>query len=167
MPPSQGESKRIFEHSKQISTVFTKNGAIIHILDAKTYPFSRKTSSGRDRGNRTGTVSTASRPQPECGCEHAESSLERCRVPLRQGAQQTKGKLPKVLRAKRPKRLPSVLCQDEVQRLSGAMKGTYSLMARQNRCNGNMCFLRARWFGTRSQNRGDVIIFSMTRFSGR
>ena len=40
------------------------------------------------------------------------------------------GKLPNVFRAKRPKRLPSVLRQDEVQRLFVVMKGTYSLMAR-------------------------------------
>ena len=40
------------------------------------------------------------------------------------------GKLPDVLRAKRPKRLPSVLRQEEVQRLFTAMKGPYSLMAR-------------------------------------
>jgi integron integrase len=40
------------------------------------------------------------------------------------------GKLPKVLRAKRPKRLPTVLRQEEVQRLFAAMKGAYSLMAR-------------------------------------
>ncbi len=40
------------------------------------------------------------------------------------------GKLPNVLRAKRPKRLPSVLRQEEVQRLFAAMKGPYSLMAR-------------------------------------
>ena len=40
------------------------------------------------------------------------------------------GKLPAVLRAKRPKRLPTVLRQEEVQRLFSAMKGTYSLMAR-------------------------------------
>jgi len=40
------------------------------------------------------------------------------------------GKLPNVLRAKRPQRLPSVLRQEEVQRLFTAMKGTYSLMAR-------------------------------------
>jgi integron integrase len=40
------------------------------------------------------------------------------------------GKLPNVLRAKRPKRLPTVLRQDEVQRLFAAMQGHYSLMAR-------------------------------------
>jgi integron integrase len=40
------------------------------------------------------------------------------------------GKLPSVLRAKRPKRLPSVLRQEEVQRLFAVMKGPYSLMAR-------------------------------------
>ena len=40
------------------------------------------------------------------------------------------GKLPNVLRAKRPKRLPTVLRQEEVRQLFAAMKGTYSLMAR-------------------------------------
>jgi integron integrase len=40
------------------------------------------------------------------------------------------GKLPNVFRAKRPKRLPTVLRQDEVERLFAAMKGHYSLMAR-------------------------------------
>ena len=40
------------------------------------------------------------------------------------------GKLPNVLRAKRPKRLPSVLSQSEVHRLLSAMKGTSALMAR-------------------------------------
>jgi integron integrase len=40
------------------------------------------------------------------------------------------GKLPNVFRAKRPKRLPSVLRQEEVQRLFVVMKGPYSLMAR-------------------------------------
>jgi integron integrase len=40
------------------------------------------------------------------------------------------GKLPKVFRAKRPKRLPTVLRQAEVQRLLAAMKSPYSLMAR-------------------------------------
>jgi site-specific recombinase XerD len=40
------------------------------------------------------------------------------------------GKLPTILRAKRPKRLPSVLRQEEVQRLFAAMKAPYSLMAR-------------------------------------
>jgi len=40
------------------------------------------------------------------------------------------GKLPNVLRAKRPKRLPTVLRQEEVQRLFAAMKGPYALMAR-------------------------------------
>jgi integron integrase len=40
------------------------------------------------------------------------------------------GKLPNVLRAKRPKRLPTVLRQEQVRRLFAAMKGTYSLMAR-------------------------------------
>jgi integron integrase len=40
------------------------------------------------------------------------------------------GKLPNVFRAKRPKRLPSVLRQDEVERFFTAMKSPYSLMAR-------------------------------------
>jgi integron integrase len=40
------------------------------------------------------------------------------------------GKLPSVLRAKRPKRLPSVLRQEEVHRLLAVMKDPYSLMAR-------------------------------------
>lgn len=40
------------------------------------------------------------------------------------------GKLPNVFRAKRPKRLPTVLRQDEVERLFAAMTGHYSLMAR-------------------------------------
>jgi integrase len=40
------------------------------------------------------------------------------------------GKLPHVFRAKRPKRLPDVLTQEQVQRLFAAMKGTSSLMAR-------------------------------------
>jgi integron integrase len=40
------------------------------------------------------------------------------------------GKLPSVLRAKRPKRLPTVLRQEEVQRLLAVMKDPYGLMAR-------------------------------------
>ena len=40
------------------------------------------------------------------------------------------GKLPNVLRAKRPKRLPTVLRQEEVRRLFAAMKGHHGLMAR-------------------------------------
>ncbi len=40
------------------------------------------------------------------------------------------GKLPNVLRAKRPKRLPTVLRQEEIPRLFSAMKGPYALMAR-------------------------------------
>jgi len=40
------------------------------------------------------------------------------------------GKLPNVFRAKRPKRLPTVLRQNEVQCLFAAMKGQYSLMTR-------------------------------------
>jgi len=40
------------------------------------------------------------------------------------------GKLPNVLRAKRPRRLPSVLAQEEVGRLLTAMKGSCGLMAR-------------------------------------
>jgi integron integrase len=40
------------------------------------------------------------------------------------------GKLPEIARAKRPKRLPSVLRQSQVQELFTAMKGKFSLMAR-------------------------------------
>jgi integron integrase len=40
------------------------------------------------------------------------------------------GKLPDIIRAKRPKRLPSVLTQEEVQQLFQAMKGQSGLMAR-------------------------------------
>jgi integron integrase len=40
------------------------------------------------------------------------------------------GKLPNVLRAKRPRRLPSVLAQEEVGRLLTALKGSCGLMAR-------------------------------------
>lgn len=40
------------------------------------------------------------------------------------------GKLPNVFRAKRPKRLPTVLRQEEVHRVLTVMTGTYSLMAR-------------------------------------
>lgn len=40
------------------------------------------------------------------------------------------GKLPHIVRAKRPKRLPSVLTQEQVQQLFSAMKGQAGLMAR-------------------------------------
>jgi integron integrase len=40
------------------------------------------------------------------------------------------GKLPNIVRAKRPRRLPSVLRQEQVERLFAAMRGQSSLMAR-------------------------------------